>query len=101
MATNDQYFSLVKTSKSSWVAVRVNVEEPSIHRQIGSPEPLAGSHTDTKGTSTELFSQTAYASENLSERYPRLAIAIIALVIFAVSVTAEIEYLRQAGFSWH
>lgn len=100
MATNDQYFSLVKTSKSSWVAVRLNVEEPQVSSPLSKADPLPKPHAQTKRNSTELFSQTANGNELLAERYPRLAIAIIALVIFAVSVTAEIEYLRQSGFAW-
>jgi hypothetical protein len=101
MATNDQYFSLVKTSKSSWVAVRVNVEEPSNSNKIDNPEALSLPRVANEQSSTALFANTAQQREALSERFPRLAIAIIVLVIFAVSVTAEIEYLRQAGFTWH
>ena len=76
MGTTHQYFNLVRTSKSTWVAVHVNPDEGS------------------------MFAQTAAAPASFTERFPRLTIAVIALALFAVSATFEVEWLRHAGYVW-
>jgi hypothetical protein len=97
MATTDQYFSLVSTSKSSWVAVRTQPESrvETFGREIESPR-----FGESAVRSSRLFSQTQAARADFAERFPRFTIAMISLVLLAVSVTAEVEWLRQAGYHW-
>jgi hypothetical protein len=97
MATTDQYFSLVSTSKSSWVAVRIQPESRAENfvREIESPR-----FGESAVRSSRLFSQTQAARADFAERFPRFTIAMISLVLLAVSVTAEVEWLRQAGYHW-
>ncbi len=81
MATTEPYFSLVKTGASSWSAVLIQSDASAAQ---ASPDPT----------------RTIPRSRNVNARagqFPRLALALVALTIFAASVTAEIEYLRQTG----
>lgn len=81
MATTEPYFSLVKTGASSWSAV-------PIHNDTAT----AQAHSNRKHATSPTRATRAW-----SERFPRLALALVAFTIFAASVTAEIEYLRQTG----
>jgi hypothetical protein len=94
METTEQYFSLVRTSKSSWIAVPVNRSGPSSESEaaiLRNGAPVQG----------RLFAQASRARVAFSERHPRITIALIALVLFSVSVTAEVELLIHAGYVWH
>jgi ABC-type Fe3+-siderophore transport system permease subunit len=84
MATSEQYFSLVRTSKSSWVAVPIHQTTPA----ADAPAP------------SRLFAQATGSNVKFSERFPRLMIAMIAGAIFMISVVAEVEMLRNAGYFW-
>lgn len=100
MATSEQFFSLVSTSKSSWVAVPVNREklaDISKHK-VREVEPQSLSVGGSNGSS--IFTQQTEEHAGFTERFPRLTIAMIAFVLFAVSVTAEVECLHQAGYYW-
>jgi len=98
MSTSEQYFSLVRTSKSSWIAVpshqteqaadgTVRVRESALLRN---PPPISG----------RLFAQATGSRVKFTERFPRLTIAMIAFALFTISITAEVELLRHAGYVW-
>jgi len=80
MATSNQYFDLVRTGKSSWVAVRINA--PADDAQAA------------------LFREAASNRITFTERFPRLTIAMVSFVILAATLTAEVELLHGAGFFW-
>lgn len=88
MVTTEPYFSLVQTGASSWSAVLV---------QDGHAAAPSLPSSETQQVRVNATSATA----EWSNRFPRLAIALVALTIFAASVTAEIEYLRQTGHLFH
>lgn len=91
MGTSEQYFSLVATGKSSWAAVHVNSEArtaEAAHRQ------------DAVNGSSHLFAEASEARLGFTDRFPRFTIAMIALALFAVSASMEIEWLRHAGYFW-
>jgi hypothetical protein len=100
MATSEQYFSLVRTSKSSWIAVPVNQSGPSKDGTIYSREPEAAILRNTAPAPGRLFARSAGSSIPFTERFPRLTIAMIAFALFTISVTAEVELLRHAGYFW-
>jgi len=81
MATSNQYFDLVQTGKSSWVAVRI--QDPA-----------------TSEAAEKLFVETVSSRPTFTERFPRLTIAMVAMVILAATLTTEVELLRGAGFFW-
>lgn len=85
MATSNPYFDLVRTGKSSWVAVRI-------------PEATADEKQDK--VAEELFGEAASSPVTFTERFPRLTIAMVAVVILATTLTTEVELLRGAGFFW-
>lgn len=101
MSTSEPFFSLIRTSKSSWVAIPVNREghgtDGTIYRRDSDSALLRNSGPQPG----RLFTQTAGSKVAFSERFPRLMIAAIAVGLLAASVTAEIEYLRHAGYIWH
>ena len=52
-------------------------------------------------TRQPLFSQVGGACLSFAERFPRTMIALIAAALFAITVLAETESLRIAGYIWH
>ncbi|MGO9437840.1 MAG: hypothetical protein ACLPH3_23130 [Terracidiphilus sp.] len=96
MATSEQYFNLVRTSKSSWVAVPVNRSTAS----ADSREPEAAILRNAAPIPGRLFARTVGSDVAFSERFPRLTIVMIAVALFTISVTAEVELLRHAGYFW-
>jgi hypothetical protein len=100
MGTSEQYFSLVRTSKSSWIAVPVNPSGTVTDGTIYSREPEATILRNSAPVPGRLFAQSAAVRVAFTERHPRLTIAMIALALFTISVTAEIELLRHAGYFW-
>lgn len=100
MSTSEQFFSLIRTSKSSWVAVPINREGHGTDGTIYSRESDSALLRNAAPGAGRLFAQTSKAKVALAERFPRLMIAVIAAGLLAVSLTVEIEYLRHAGYIW-
>jgi|SRR5579863_947542 hypothetical protein len=101
MATTEQYFNLVRTSKSSWIAVPVNRSGQTADGTVYSRDPEAAILRNSAPAPGGLFAQSASTRVAFTERYPRLTIAMIAFILFGISVTAEIELLIHAGYVWH
>jgi len=101
MATSEQFFSLVRTGSSSWAAVPTHRAEQATDKisNVREIEPKSAEFLNPDVTS--IFSESAEKPEAFAERYPRLTIAMISFLLFAVSVTAEVECMRQAGYTWH
>ncbi len=97
MATSEQYFDLVRTSKSSWIAVPINRTSPAGN---GTAYTEPGADLLSKPAPARLFAQASGSHVKFSERFPRLTIAMIAGIIFTFSVAAEVEMLRNAGYFW-
>jgi hypothetical protein len=97
MATSEQYFDLVRTSKSSWVAVPINRTSPAA---ASTREPEPDMLRSAAPVQTRLFAQATGSQARFSERFPRLTIAMIAGLLFTASVAAEVEMLRNAGYFW-
>lgn len=95
MATSNQYFNLVQTGKSSWVAV--HVDPPA-----GPKEPTQSCAQPNRNAARRdaIFGDSAVGPATFSERFPRLTIAMIAVVMFAATLTTEIDVLKGAGFFW-
>jgi len=100
MGTTEQYFSLVRTSKSSWIAVPVNRSGSAADGTIYSREPDAAILRNSAPVPGRLFAQSGAVRSGFTERHPRITIALIAFVLFGISVTAEIEMLRHSGYFW-
>lgn len=96
MATSEQYFSLVRTSKSSWVAVPAHQTAKAEDGTLYIREPDATALQN----SGRLFAQATGKHSKFAEKFPRLTIAMIAFGLFTISVTAEVELLRHAGYFW-
>jgi hypothetical protein len=97
MGTTVQHFNLVKVSKSSWVAVRLDNQsaaDGNIYSRESESTPLRGANPG------QMFSQTSSIRTSFTERFPRLTIAMIAFALFAISATAEVELLHRAGYIW-
>jgi hypothetical protein len=99
MATSNQYFDLVQTGKSSWVAVHIEPQADSKKEtQISASEQTQPNGNAVKQDA--IFADSAVSSVTFSERFPRLTITMIALVMFAATLTTEIDVLKGAGFFW-
>jgi hypothetical protein len=86
MATTQQYFNLVQTGKSSWIAVHI--------------DPAVETANQTNCVPVELFGRAATTRLTLAERFPRVTIAVVALALFTATLTMEVDLLRGAGFRW-
>lgn len=84
MATTEPYFSLVKIGASSWSAVLVRNGEAVVPASLPKTTQKSGIGAIP-------------AAAGWSQQFSRIAIALVALTVFAASLTAEIEYLRQTG----
>jgi len=100
MPATEQLFNLVQTSKSSWVAVRVNPPEFAQDHKTYGRESQPTKIRNGAPTLGPLFADTAETRITFSERFPRLTIAVIALTLFAVTVSTEIDLLKNAGYHW-
>jgi hypothetical protein len=100
MATSEQYFNLVRTSKSSWIAVPAHQANSSPDGTIYSREPESAILRNAAPAPGRLFAQATGTQVRFPERFPRLTIAMIAFALFTISVTAEVELLRHAGYFW-
>jgi hypothetical protein len=100
MATSEQYFNLVRTSKSSWIAVPAHQANSSPDGTIYSREPESAILRNAAPAPGRLFAQATGTQVRFPERFPRLTIAMIAFALFTISVTAEVELLRHAGYLW-
>ena len=100
MATSEQYFNLVRTSKSSWIAVPANQSTSGIDGTIYGRESESAILRKTAAARGRLFAQASGAQIGFTERFPRLTIAMVAFALFTVSVAAEVELLRHAGYFW-
>src|ERR1700728_2883229 len=100
MSTSEQYFSLVRTSKSSWIAVPVGQSGPSTDGTVYSRESESAILRNAAPVTGRLFAQSTGARASFTERFPRLTIAMIACLLFGISVAAEVELLRHAGYFW-
>jgi hypothetical protein len=92
MATSEQYFNLVRTSKSSWIAVPAHQANSSPDGTIYSREPESAILRNAAPAPGRLFAQAT----GTQVRFP----AMIAFALFTISVTAEVELLRHAGYFW-
>ena len=101
MATIEQSFRLVQTGKSSWVAVHVNPEGPAVDCRTSSREAASARLRNGMSGTDRLFANTASGQITFTERFPRLTIAVIAIALFAATLTAEIDFLRGAGYRWN
>jgi hypothetical protein len=100
MSTSEQYFSLVRTSKSSWIAVPAHQTAQAADGTVYVREADAAILRNSAPISGRLFAEASGTHTKFTERFPRLTVAMIAFALFTISVTAEVELLRHAGYFW-
>ena len=100
MATTNPYFRLVKTSNSSWAAVHMHDDVLSARNAFNGRAVEPAGFGVIEEARESLFGETTEAHAAFAERFPKLTIAMISLALFAVSITAEVEWLHQAGYYW-
>jgi len=101
MPTSEQHWNIVKAAgNAGWVAVRVNHPGTEVEGRGYARETEAPTIRDHSTDYGVLFSQTENTPTTFAEGFPRLTIALIAVALLAFTVTAEIEYLHGAGYSW-
>jgi hypothetical protein len=101
MAAIEQNFRLVQTGKSSWVAVHINHEDEGSAVDCRASSRAATRRPNGVPGSGELFAKSTAGRITFSERFPRLTIAVIAIALFAATLTAEIDFLHGAGYRWN
>jgi hypothetical protein len=98
MGTQEQHFNLVRVSKSSWVAVHVSRQ--SADGNIYTRTQQQGILRNSTPQAGRMFAQANATRAIFTERFPRLTIAMIVFALFAISATAEVEFLLKAGYFW-
>lgn len=83
---------------TGWISIRNAGTEPADPADTGSDsEPKARS---VQSKIAPLFALAERAPAPLPERYPRLTFLAISLLLLISALTAEVEYLRGAGYYW-
>jgi len=87
----------VPTDTAGWISIQINDADglPS-HRSGGA---LEEAKTDPPAL-IHLFDHVEEEPLSLPERFPRLTVLAIAIVLLVTALTAEFDYLRQAGYFW-
>ena len=98
MPTRNQVSS-IETGITGWISIHIQNQDelPADPRTPNSNARLA---QPTANESPVLFTQAPQARISLPERFPRLTFLTIALALLASALTAEIDYLRGAGYYW-
>lgn len=63
-------------------------------------EPVQNEPDTVEWDATRIFALAERSAVPFPERYPRLTLSAITLLLLLSSLTAEFEYLRGAGYSW-
>ena len=100
MSIGEQQRKLIQTQEAGRVAVHVEPAFRALDGRIQLSQPEPPTLPAREPTSCRLFERTAELGMALSERFPRMTFAAIAFPLLAFIVTAEIEYVRKAGFHW-
>jgi hypothetical protein len=87
----------VQTGASSWAAVLVENEETAEARPAVQAD--ATEKPRRRGEDSRLLMAASATGDAVTERIPRIAIAMVTFLIFAISLTAGIEYLSRMGSS--
>jgi hypothetical protein len=106
MPAEDRASNVAKIGRTGWISVHVSYDGQTICPRTPERESEQFALMSDERISNEepssglLFERTAEASLTLSERFPRLTVAVIALALLGFSITAEIECLSKAGYYW-
>lgn len=106
MTATDRASNFVKTGRTPWISIHVSHDGQTICPQTPDLESrefvLLGDEriSNDEPAAHLLFERAAHVNLTLFERFPLLTVAVIALALFAFSVTAEIECLSNAGYYW-
>ncbi len=98
MATRGHYLGFLKPGAPAPIAVQFPDEGSTPDSTISVPE----SESTNKSPSQDFgFAFCKVPRLSFAERFPRLTIAMIGLGLLAISVNAEVDCLRSAGFHWN
>ena len=91
----------IRTGITGWISMSINGDHDSVESER--PAEVAKSDREINAVRPDcgrLFALAERLPTPLPERYPRLTFAVIAVLLLASALTAELEYLRVAGYSW-
>ena len=69
-------------------------------KQMHSRDMNSAPNGDRGPVSSHLFECSASTGITIAERFPRVTVAAIAIVIFAFAALTEIDFLSGAGYHW-
>jgi autonomous glycyl radical cofactor GrcA len=94
MTTTGTHSSSVEVGISGWISIHINCEQSAIK--------LAPVKDGLESTERAAVIRPYEGSEDeivpLPERFPRLTFLVVALALLFSSLTAELDFLRGAGY---
>ncbi len=87
----------VQTGKTGWISIHINDSE-RVSRSGDGPQ---GETMTIPPHLIHLFEHAETVPVPLPERFPRITFLAIAIALLLTALTAEFDYLRGAGYSWH
>ncbi|MGC1422523.1 MAG: hypothetical protein WA354_08410 [Terracidiphilus sp.] len=89
--------SRIDTGETGWISIHINDSESPVSGYGESPQmnaPLP------EPAARHLFEYARQARVSFPERFPRLTLFAIAVVLLASALAAEFDYLHGAGYYW-
>jgi hypothetical protein len=101
MATRGHYLGFVKPGALAPIAFQLPDEGSTLDSKISIPPSESTFLPNNPSGEDRGFAFCKLPRLTFAERFPRLTIAMIGLVLLVVSVNVEIDCLRGAGFHWN
>jgi hypothetical protein len=90
----------VEAGKAGSINIHVHDDEAYSFENHLEAEPVQSEPDPVQWDATRIFALAERSAVPFPERYPRLTLSAITLLLLLSSLTAEFEYLRGAGYSW-
>ena len=90
----------IETGSTGWISIHINDSQSSIDLRSGSGERVQGEPPLFAPVLCRVFERVQQTQVSLPERFPRLTVLAIAVVLLASALTAEFDCLRGAGYYW-
>lgn len=90
----------VEAGKAGSINFHVHDDEGDLFEHHLESQPAQSKPDTVQWDATRIFALAERSAVPFPERYPRLTLSAITLLLLLSSLTAEFEYLRGAGYSW-
>jgi hypothetical protein len=89
--------SRIDTGETGWISIHINDSETPV---LGYAESRRMTAPPPEPAARHLFEYARQTRVSFPERFPRLTLFAIAVVLLASALAAEFDYLHGAGYYW-